>query len=73
MADKEQGGSTGQKRSSGSHAVDVSSLSTNSIQNPDIRSHGRGPVKINDQEATSLNNAIFDHSNSEFYDGDEFR
>lgn len=54
-------------------AVDVSSLSSNSKQNPQIRSDGRGPIIINDREATELNRAIFDNTHREYYDGDEYR
>ncbi|RFU68530.1 hypothetical protein [Bacillus sp. V59.32b] len=61
----------------GSHtendAVDVSSLSSNSKQNPEIRSGGRGPVIINDPEATELNRGIFDNTHREYYDGDQYR
>ncbi|PLT30788.1 hypothetical protein [Peribacillus deserti] len=61
------------KASTDSDAVDVSMLGTNRKQNPDIKSKGRGPIIINDPEATSVNRAIFENENQEYYDGDQYR
>ncbi|MBM7692776.1 hypothetical protein JOC77_002207 [Peribacillus deserti] len=61
------------KASNEGDAVDVSMLPTNRNQNPDINSRGRGPIIINDPEATSLNRGIFDNENREYYDGDLYR
>ncbi|PLS17703.1 hypothetical protein CVD28_10770 [Bacillus sp. M6-12] len=55
------------------NAVDVSNLSTNRDKNPKIGSRGRGPIIINDPDATVLNEAIFENSDREYYDRDLFR
>ncbi|PLT33384.1 hypothetical protein [Bacillus sp. V5-8f] len=54
-------------------AVNVESLSTNRHQNPDIGSGGRGPVILDDQNATILNEGIFDNTNREYFDRDLYR
>ncbi|WP_409305405.1 hypothetical protein [Peribacillus sp. SCS-155] len=56
-----------------SAAVNVKGLDTNRKQHPEIGSGGRGPILINDPEATSLNEAIYDNSNNEYFDADNYR
>lgn len=54
-------------------SVSVENLSTNRKQHPEIGSRGRGPVIIDDPDATALNEGIFDNTNREYYDGDLYR
>lgn len=54
-------------------SVDVSDSPANRKQNPEIGSRGSGPVIINDEDATMLNQGIFDKTNREYYDPDLYR
>ncbi|CAH0345413.1 hypothetical protein [Bacillus sp. CECT 9360] len=61
------------KKNEDTAAVNVENSSANRKQNPEIGSRGRGPIIINDSDATMLNRGIFENTHREYYDGDEYR
>ncbi|WP_142919941.1 hypothetical protein [Peribacillus glennii] len=54
-------------------SVNVESLPTNRNEHPEIGSRGRGPVILDDQNATMLNEGIFENTHREYFDGDLYR
>lgn len=54
-------------------SVNVADSPANRKQHPEIGSRGRGPVIINDPDATMLNEGIFDNTHREYFDRDLYR